>query len=66
MEPSVVIERDLRLAKMIGLSATPSFALGVLDKDGQLSIKKVLVGAHPLSEFEAAISNIEPELLRKN
>jgi protein-disulfide isomerase len=54
--PSERIEKDVLMAKSLGLTSTPSFALGTLNSEGKLDVQKVISGAHPMSVFQQAIN----------
>jgi protein-disulfide isomerase len=52
------IKTDLELANKFQFTGTPSFAVGVVDVHGKVSIKKFIVGAQPLSVFEKTIDEL--------
>ena len=56
-ESSAQIDKDIMLAKQIGATATPSFAIG-LHKDGKVSNWKVFPGAKTLDFFDKAIDRL--------
>jgi protein-disulfide isomerase len=59
--PRKQIERELGIAQNLGLSATPTFAIGYIGVDNRLKVTKLVVGAQP---FEVFVRVIE-ELLQK-
>jgi predicted DsbA family dithiol-disulfide isomerase len=62
-EPSVtsVIQRDLELARQLGVSATPGFGLGRPGPDGSVAVTTLIRGAQPLEVFETAIDDVRNE-----
>ncbi len=57
-EPAKRLEEDLSKAAKFHLAGTPSFAIGVIDKRGQLSIQKFITGAVSLNTFEKTINDV--------
>jgi protein-disulfide isomerase len=56
------VERDKRLAQDLGLFGTPTFALGIIDNQGQFIPKKSITGAQPVTAFETAINELVSSL----
>jgi len=54
------IRKDTERGKQLQINATPSFALGIVDKDGRLRVEKIITGAQPFSVFEKSISELLP------
>ena len=54
-ETGARIQMDVDEANELGLTATPSFALGRQDADGQVEIETFVLGAQPFEVFEQAI-----------
>jgi len=52
------IEEDIAQAKSLGLSMTPSFALGTIDLAGQVRVQQVITGAQPIQLFTKMIEQI--------
>jgi protein-disulfide isomerase len=52
------IQNDMKLASQLGLSSTPSFAVGVLKENGDVSVRKLIRGAQSLDVFEKAVSDV--------
>jgi len=52
------IERDTTVAQRLGLQATPSFAVAIIDERGRGNVKKIIRGAQPLSVFETVINDV--------
>jgi protein-disulfide isomerase len=52
------IELDQRIADGFQISGTPSFVVGTIDAQGLVTAADVIVGAQPLSVFEAAITKL--------
>jgi protein-disulfide isomerase len=48
------IQRDIQLAKDLGVSGTPTFFIGNVESGG-VKVREVIAGARPLSDFTAAI-----------
>ena len=46
---------------LAGVTATPYFLLGVRESLGFVSVRRVIEGALPLSVFDLAVSEIDPE-----
>jgi protein-disulfide isomerase len=55
-----VIARDLAIAKRLGINSTPTFALGIADARGRISVRKLISGAQP---FEIFAQELEPFLI---
>jgi len=49
------VKADTELARMLGVTGTPSFFIGKLGQDRQLVVRKTIKGTRPLSEFVAAM-----------
>jgi len=56
--PTGIIERDLELVKRLGLSGTPSFAVGRLAPTGHIQIHKFVRGAQSANVFEKVIGAV--------
>ena len=54
----LMIDRDLQLASRFGLAATPSFLMGRVQPDGTVKVERTMVGAPPLSDFQAAVDEL--------
>lgn len=52
------VAADVEQAKLLGVTATPSFLVGLLDADGAMRVRKRLTGARPFQEFEMAIESV--------
>jgi protein-disulfide isomerase len=52
------IDDDLRLARELGVSATPTFFAGLSDDNGFMTAHEVLSGARPASHFEEVIQRL--------
>ena len=57
---AAAIRQDMTDAGTLGVTATPSFLIGVVQPNGTVKVTKKLVGAQPYSEFKAAIDNELP------
>lgn len=55
------VTMDLAEAKRLGVSSTPTFFLGRLQRDGRLKVQKRIAGAQPFETFSAAIRDVEGE-----
>lgn len=49
---------DLDEAKRLGINSTPSFAIGVIDGRGSISVKAKIRGAQPVAVFASAIEEV--------
>ena len=54
-EPTRIIDRDLQVAKDLGLGITPAFAIGILNSEGRLIVHSLIKGARPIEVFRKAI-----------
>jgi protein-disulfide isomerase len=52
------VQSDVALGKRLGIAGTPTFLLGTMEGRGELRVKKILVGAVSLQDFDAAISAV--------
>ena len=52
------VRADLKLGASVGVTGTPSFLIGRLENNRIVDATR-LVGAQPLSQFEAAISGFQ-------
>jgi protein-disulfide isomerase len=52
------IESDMRRARELQFTGTPSFAVGHTNTDGRLTVEKLIVGAQPMTVFQAAINDV--------
>jgi protein-disulfide isomerase len=52
------IRIDQQIAQEFQISGTPSFILGVIDAQGKVVARDIIVGAHPLPRFEASIAKL--------
>lgn len=52
------LKADAELAERLELSSTPSFAVGVAGDRGQVTIKRVIVGAQPVEVFRSALTEV--------
>ena len=50
------IRKDALTAKELGVTGTPSFALGRIGPDGRVVVTKIIRGAQPLTVFQDAIN----------
>jgi len=50
-----VVERDRGTAKVLGISATPTFLVGKPTDDGRVKVINLISGAKPLDDFKRAI-----------
>lgn len=56
------IEKEMALARKLGLTGTPGFALGTTDGQGDILVQLLIQGARPLEVFEEAIAELEKPL----
>jgi protein-disulfide isomerase len=59
------LEQDMKIAKTLGVQATPAFFVGLVQSDGSVLLKKRLNGAFPFSDFRTAINGVVPRALQK-
>jgi protein-disulfide isomerase len=59
------LERDMEVARTLGVRATPTFFIGVVQMDDSVVLTKRVNGALPLSELHAAINDVLPSELQK-
>ena len=52
------IKKDITEANNAGITGTPTFLIGTINKDGTVKITRKLVGAKPYAEFKAAIESV--------
>lgn len=57
----VALERDKQLAIRLGLSGTPAFAVGQLEKDGRVRLEKIIRGAVALEVFSGVLDELLPK-----
>jgi protein-disulfide isomerase len=60
-EPARVIDRDLKKSKEFQVTGTPSFAIGQVSSQGQVSFKKLIFGAQPIEVFKKTIEDVLAE-----
>jgi len=56
VEPTKRIDEDTKKAQELAFKGTPAFAIGIVDEQGRIEIKKFIMGAAPLHVFEKAIN----------
>jgi protein-disulfide isomerase len=56
--PLKQIERDVRLAEELKLTATPAFAIGLIGGSGHVKVEKLISGALPFETFKKTIVDI--------
>jgi protein-disulfide isomerase len=49
------VESDTAVAKELQIRSTPSFAVGHLNQNGQVTVQKIISGAQPFSVFEETL-----------
>jgi protein-disulfide isomerase len=52
------IDEHIEQGRKLGVSGTPSFALGHVDGQGRMTVESIIAGAQPLSVFEATIAEL--------
>ena len=60
-ETTEAIERDIATAQALGIAATPGVALGRIDKDGVVTIRRFIRGARPFEVFRREIDSMISE-----
>lgn len=51
------VAADVEQAKVLGVTATPSFFVGLVNANGAMRVLKRLTGARPLQDFETAVES---------
>jgi protein-disulfide isomerase len=54
------VRQELAEARRLGVTATPTFFLGEIGKNGTVRVTKKIVGSHPLEVFQTAFQSILP------
>ncbi len=62
-ETRSLIEQHKSVARSLGVQATPSFFIGLVQGDGSVVLKKRINGAVPFTEFRSAIMAVTPREL---
>jgi protein-disulfide isomerase len=57
-ETALLIEEQQQIARSLGFSGTPSFAIGLMTQNGEVDVKKIIRGALPLEYFETAFADL--------
>jgi protein-disulfide isomerase len=52
------VDRDLALGRLVGVQATPTIFLGVVDDDGGIALKRQVVGSMSADEIKEALANL--------
>jgi len=52
------IEADLAEARTLGLTGTPVFMLGEIEKDGSVQVIRKIVGSHPFALYEKVLNEM--------
>jgi protein-disulfide isomerase len=52
------IEKDQELAKAFGVSVTPTFLIGTVERDAAIKVRRVMRGALPYSTFKMALDEL--------
>lgn len=58
-KPALRIELDMRAARSIGVTGTPSFAIGRRIGGDTMTVERVIVGSHPYGVFVRAIDDLK-------
>jgi protein-disulfide isomerase len=53
-----LVRKDVALATAIGVNATPTFVIGHIQSNGQVTASHVLVGSHPMASFKAVLDEL--------
>jgi protein-disulfide isomerase len=56
-----IIERDQELAQRLRLVGTPGFAVGRVDNDGRVHVRKLIKGAMPVGVFDKVLAEFVKE-----
>jgi protein-disulfide isomerase len=52
------VREDAKGAEALHFSGTPTFLLGVVQRDGRLKVSQLIPGARPASDFENALDKL--------
>ena len=52
------LKQDQAVARTLELMGTPAFAIGVMQKNGQLLVKTLIAGAQPIDAFRTALDEV--------
>jgi len=55
------VSEDIRGAKELGISGTPTFLIGVVQPDGRVRVSARLTGAKPVGDFEIVLDKLIKE-----
>jgi protein-disulfide isomerase len=55
-EPAARIQADVEKAQEFGLTGTPGFALGAMDQEGRVRVRRLIHGAQSFSVFDKTIT----------
>ena len=53
-----VIDGNIEMARSLGLSGTPAFAIGTVDSMGRFAVRKLIVGAQPIEVFVEVLGGV--------
>jgi len=56
-ERSKRIQKEMKVAKDLGLEGTPGFAVGYVNSKGEVELRTLILGLQPLEIFEKAIND---------
>lgn len=56
-ETAAAVDRDQRLAGSLGITGTPTFMVGTLDRPGELTVKHLVRGAQAMASFERILGS---------
>jgi predicted DsbA family dithiol-disulfide isomerase len=54
--PKVLVEKDVAVARRLGLLVTPSFVVGQLTEDDVVEVVTIIAGVQPIEVFRKAIT----------
>lgn len=52
------VETDVRRARELGVTSTPTFLIGARRPDGKIDVTSVLKGARPIQEFDRVVKAV--------
>jgi protein-disulfide isomerase len=52
------VARDAAAARALGVTGTPTFLIGIVQRDGRLKVEQRLTGAQPVAAFQAVLDRL--------
>jgi protein-disulfide isomerase len=61
---AAAIRKDMADGRAAGVTGTPAFFIGVMDKSGTVKVLRTITGARPYEAFKAAIDELLPQVAK--